>query len=251
MRRRTTAAGLVLCAILALGACTSDHSLDASPTATAPSARALTTEEAQILAVMRFRNFDDGARAVSFEVADGAQKLRFEGWMDYASRSGAGALTSDDGAALLQWNPGAVAVRERLPAENPSDAAEALDDRWTVAGLDPGASPLHALLAIVAELGADRPENPLLLQQTGALRLGTDSIDGESVTLFAGPTSDEPRDPDEPIDADAANAHYALAEDGTLLRADLRLASGAQWTRIHFGDAEGVRVPDAFGEDVP
>ena len=46
---------------------------------------------------------------------------------------------------------------------------------------------LLAALAFIAELGATRPENPLLLEQGGALWLRDDSVGGTPVTVFAGP----------------------------------------------------------------
>lgn len=216
----------------------------------ADAARAITTEESELLAIMRFRNFDAGTRSVSFEVDDRGAKLAFEGWFDYASGVGYGAL-SEEGTpnSLLAWNTDVVGVHEPTAegaAPLPIPDADALATAWTGGALDPASSRLHATLAVIGSLGVDRPDNPLLLRQGGALYLGREEVGAIETTVFAGPLSDRALPAGQTIDPEAATTRYWVDAEGMLRRAATRLGGSGGWTTIQLGDADGVALGDPF-----
>ena len=239
--RRTLGLGIAL-AIAAgtLAACTPADEV----------ARPVTTEEAQLLAVVRFNNFNAGDRSFSTSLRDAATDLALEGWVDYETSVGYAVLTADlTQESLLLWDASSLAARPittdevaqllTAPVATPTSL-----DGFGVGPLNTDGA-LHPLLAILIALGNDRPDNPLLLQQGGALWLRTDSVDGVPVTVFAGPTdSSSNADPNTNVDPDASNARYWVDDQGLLRRFEVRL--GADWVSVDFGPASGVALSSPF-----
>lgn len=249
MRRRLAAAlAIAAAAIVALTGCAATSSDDFA----AGDARPLTTEEAQNLAIMRLRNQDAGARAVSFSVTEQGSAARFDGWYDYATAIGYGRWQSDE-AQLLVWNAqvagthpaAATPPADEEPAPLPIPDADRLDTAWAGGALDPSRSRRDAVLAVIAELGADRPDNPLLLQQGGALWLGTRDVDGKTLTVYAGPETDAVA-ATPAADPTATTVRYWLDDTSLLQRLDVRLGGASEWTTVTFTDADGVSLPDVF-----
>jgi hypothetical protein len=249
-RTRAIVGTLALALVLAVGGCAAEPNPDG--------ARPVTTEEAQFLATARFRNFDAGARSISASLTDAGTALELTGWVDYRSEVGLAVLAADGVAShLLLWdattvaaNPTDAAEADRLLAEPVRTPASAADFA-TAAMSDTGA--LHPLLAILIALGNDRPDNPLLLQQGGALWLREDTVGETPVTVYAGPTdaSLESAATAEPalVDPDASSTRYWLDSDGLLLRFDVRL--GAEWVTVLFGPATDVDLTSPFATDAP
>jgi hypothetical protein len=227
-RSRAVAAGIVLGVTLALAAC--------SPPA--PSAQSLTAEQAERLAVVRFRNFDAGVRAIDIRIpASQAGELTVTGWFDYAAGVGYGAAASESGSlGLVWWNTSTIATREVAvdTAVLPSPA-----DGWIAGDLDPDSSQLAAVLTIVGSLGADRPENPQLLRQSDAAWLRSDEIGGVDVDVFAGPSGDG-ESADGALDA---RTHYWVDADGLLHRFEVRIGDATGRTLVDFAEAAGVVLP--------
>jgi hypothetical protein len=218
----------------------------AVPAPDADAARPVTDEESQTLALVRFNNFDAGARRMTATLEDRGHDLGLDGWVDYTTHTGL-AVLSVDGAPdrEVAWNGAYVATRPTTVGGAP-DAPVDLDG-WDATELDAQAAPLQALLIVLASLGADRPENPLLLQQGGALWLRNDSIGDRPVSVFAGPH--DAAVVAGAIDPDASSVRYWVDEDGLMLRVEVRL--GATWATVDLGDAEGVTVPALFDDVVP
>ena len=213
-------------------------------------ARAVTTEEAQRFAATRFRNYDAGARTVAFTLEEAGGPSSFAGWVDYAHGVGYGRLETPAEHGLLLWN---AAVVGSHPAQGdtaplPIPDTDQLAEAWTGGALAPSSSRLHALLATLVALGVDRPDNPLLLQQSGALWLGERQLDGRELTVFAGPPSDEALPAGATADPDAASVRYWIDATGLLARLDVRLGGTGGWTAVTFGDAAGVELGDPFAE---
>jgi hypothetical protein len=237
-RTRVLASALVSLAFLAAGCAPG-----ASPSATAAE-RPVTAEEAQLLAVARFKNFDAGTRSVSLEVQDSGHALAVTGWFDYATGIGYGAL-SDSGTpnSLISWEGHVLAIHSPAGGAAPLPApgvADTLDSSWRTGPLDPTASTLHAALVFVAELGSTRPENPLLLQQGGVLWLRDDSVDGTPVTVFTGPTGLATAAESATEPPASSRVRYWVDGSGLLLRVEVLL--GAAWVRIDLGRAEDVSL---------
>lgn len=204
-------------------------------------ARPVTTEESQLLAIARFNNFDAGSRPFHGSVQERGVDLRLQGWVDYSAGLGFAATTGDFPAQALLWTSSEIGVASAEPdaAGNPVLPMPALSDpAVSLDTLNAEASRLDALLAVISGLGADRPDNPLLLQQAGALWLRADIINDSPVTVFATPPSDNPRDASSPpLDADTSPLRLWVDARGLLLRAEVRL--GDAWTTVDFPDEQG------------
>lgn len=242
--RRSAAA--VVAFILLLTGCSATNGPEPSPTS---SVRPVTTEEAQLLAIARFNNFDAGSRPFSTDVQERGADLHLQGWVDYVSQLGYASVTGTFDPQALLWTATTVGVTAQPPdaTGHPPLPIRALNDpAWTSAPLDAQASRLDALLTTIGGLGADRPDNPLLVQQSGALWLREDEIDGTPVTVFAAPPADEPLTESEPApDADTSSLRLWVDAAGLLLRAETRI--GDSWTTIDFPDepAPDLELPAA------
>lgn len=201
--------------------------------------RAVTTEESQLLAIARFTNFDVGTRHVEAALSDAGFDLTITGYFDYRNQTGyVGLAEGGQRNSLLLWREHTIYAHAPVSASlvlPPPDAADGPGAEWGSAGLDPTASTLHAVLILIAELGNDRPDNPLLLQQGGAQWLRTDTVRGTSVTVFAGPTTT-----DAGGNAVESRLRYWVTDEGLLLRVEALL--GDDWVTVDFGDAQGVTI---------
>ena len=209
--------------------------------------RPLTTAEAELLAVIRFNNFDAGTREIAMTVpGDGG--VRLKGWVDFATHVGYAAasdLAGEEPLGLVRWNFTNVGVREgSLPAEMLPPPT----DGWVVGALDASSS-INTAMAVVLSLGSDRPDNPQLLQQTDARWLRTDEVSGVPVTVFAGPSADAVATAD-PVRG-AELTRYWVDDDGLLLRFEARNDPASDdWVVADFASADGVdvgEVPDVDG----
>ena len=172
--------------------------------------RPVTSEEAQRLALARLSVYDERFVDLDARVPVDGQTLHLQGVADLQDHAAYALVTTQDEPprhALLQWTLQDKAVRETtattLPAAPPADG-------WQTAALVP-TDQLDSALALVLNLAADRPDNPLLLQQGGARWLGSDEVDGTPVDVFLGPGADATTD---------ERLRWFVDEDGTLLRVD-------------------------------
>jgi hypothetical protein len=176
-------ASVPLVVLILLSACTAAHETGAQPTA-----RPVTTTEADRLAAIRYKDYNRGVIPVTLALHVGDQDLAIAGAVDmrkqigYATFQATGAESS---AGLIQWTMNAVAL---LPNGASSVTIPPPQAGWTTRALDPSGSRLDAALAIVLNLSADRPENPLLLRQNGATFLRTEILRGHKVDVFRGPS---------------------------------------------------------------
>lgn len=213
--------------------------------------RPLTTDEAQRLAIARFTNFDAGVRSVAFEVDDAGVHYAADGWIDFEAGLGYATLRAEGDGALIAWTAETIGSHAPVDDEQkppiPPPVSSVDDADWSTSALSPAASRLHAALAIVLQAGHDRPDNPVLLQQTDARWLRSDEVGGDVVDVVAGPTSDHAFDPETSVDDGSdATVRYWVDRDGLLRRLEARLGGSPDWTAIDFGDGEDVRFADAF-----
>jgi len=228
-RRRVAAVAIAAAVLLGTAACTAGVSGQ-------PSARPVTTEEAQLLAVARFHSFDAGSRGFTAEVTERGSRVHVKGWIDYASNVGYAAVTGAFDPQAMLWTTTDVGIIPAAPdaAGDPPLPIPRLDDpQWRSRPLDAQTSRLDAVIAVVTALGADRPDNPLLVQQSGALWLRADEIEGEPVTVFAAPPNDQPLTATSgPVTADTSGLRLWIDADGLIHRADARV--GTDWVTIVF-----------------
>lgn len=225
------------------------QSASAEPSDSAPGsgspARGVTSEEAQLLAISRFTNFDSASRPFTAAVMDHGVLLELTGWLDFAAGEGYAAVGGQGvQPGVVRWDAervGAAALSpdaDGLPPLPTAPLSELGNDpAWQWAALDPASSRLDAVLAMALALGLDRPDNPLLVQQSGALWLRRDGVAGRDVTVFAAPPSDaavsELPAPEE------SGLRLWLDETGTMWRAELRV--GTDWVELDLGPADGSR----------
>jgi hypothetical protein len=191
-------------------------------TSTPDQSTAMTASEADQLALARFNDYQNGVTALDATIPVSGQAFHLTGRVDWHSRLGYATLAAPqpaDGTELLQWSANGIAVRggwtAPLPAAPPSDG-------WMLRPWQPSAD-LDTALQLILDLGSDRPENPQLLQQSGATVLGHDTVSGTAVTVFTGPP-----------DAATATPHtrYWIAADGTLRRFEALVDGSTTWTRV-------------------
>jgi hypothetical protein len=205
------------------------------PTSTATSApRALSTDEAERLAVARFLAYQSGSTQFRTEVTAGGAPVALRGRVDHRAGVGIAAAELDGDTAIVTWNAstfvgwGGIAADPGIPAAPPAEPGAARP-------LDPSTSSVDAVLLLVLSLGMDRPENAQLLAQSDAAWLRADEIDGAPVDVIAGPS-----------DADSAernggNTRFWIDSDGRLLRFEADLPS--QTVTVDLTPEQGVPVP--------
>lgn len=236
-------AGAFICAI-ALTACAPDASASTSippvtPSADASEPRAISREESELLAVSRWRNFDAGAREFTATLTDRGQELTLRGVVDFADASGIAEITGDFAAEVAAWtgtdvglHPAPADFAPHAPVEPPADSAD-----WRARALDTTASSVDTLLVALLNLGLDRPENPMLLRQSGSVLVRSDTIGKTPVGVYAFPPegADAPPAPNDA--ATTAGFRLWVDESEWMLRAEFRI--GAQWVTVDLGEPAG------------
>jgi hypothetical protein len=189
--------------------------------ATDPSPRALTEAEAERLAVVRFRNFEDRGVKFSAIIPHTTGQLSVIGYVNYRKEVGYALVrpmaATDQGLWLVQWNAG-----QRVLWGGKYDGAtpplELPDFEPESQSFAPSGSSLDAFLAIMLALGGDRPDNPQLLLQSDAQWLRSDAIGEVAVDVIKGPTEQSQGD---------SRTTYWLDERGQMLRLELQLSGPA------------------------
>ncbi|MEU5014685.1 hypothetical protein AB0G35_31335 [Streptomyces sp. NPDC021749] len=200
--------------------------------------RALTSDEANRLAITRFRNYEAHGRAVTITVPGTAGGLTVTGSVDYKRKLGYGVVhgtgrgTSSDG--LIGWTATSVSVHPMADAPGQAPASPPRSG-WYSRPLLSSGSALDSSLAIALRLGSDRPDNAELLPQNGAAWWGRDKVGGHGVDVMTGPSSrDRP--------GTAGNVRYWVGSDGTMYRVRVSVASESQPVVIDFDTQKYVSV---------
>ncbi|GGR92126.1 hypothetical protein GCM10010269_34140 [Streptomyces humidus] len=200
--------------------------------------RALTSDEANRLAITRFRNYEAHGRAVTITVPGTVGELIVTGSVDYRGEIGYGVVhgtgrdTSSDG--LIQWTADSVFVHPmaNAPAHAPTSPP---GSGWYSRALQSSGNSLDSSLFIALRLGSDRPDNAELLPQNGAAWWGRDQVDGHPVDVMTGPSS---RD----RSGTAGNVRYWVGPDGTMYRVRAGVGSASQPVVIDFDTQKYVPV---------
>ncbi|MFJ6671877.1 hypothetical protein ACIQMJ_12285 [Actinosynnema sp. NPDC091369] len=205
--------------------------------------RALTADEADRLAIARFRNYEVGGRAVTITVPTTAGGLVITGSVDYRAGLGYGVVrgTGRDasGDGLIQWNGTAVFFH---PTENAPGTVPASPPGWGWHDrpLQTTGSALDSALLIALSLGSDRPDNAQLLPQNGASWVGQDEVRGHRVDVMSGPAArGKP--------GTAGNVRYWVDPDGTLHRVEADVASEPEPVLVDFDTQDYVAVQPVPG----
>ncbi|MEU7023058.1 hypothetical protein ABZ990_20685 [Streptomyces sp. NPDC046203] len=107
------------------------------------------------------------------------------------------------------------------------------------------ADPLDSGLQLLIGLGADRPDNPLLLAQSGARRLAREDIDGRPYDRFSGPRA-QGTTPGAGAGAGRSPLTYWVDEDGGLRRVSMQMPGLGTPTTLYFSGHDGhAKLPEA------
>ncbi|GGS35998.1 hypothetical protein [Actinokineospora fastidiosa] len=205
--------------------------------------RALTSDEANRLAIARFRNHEAGGRAVTITVPTTAGGLVITGSIDYRAGLGYGVVqgigrdTSSDG--LIQWSATTVFVHPMVdaPAQAPPSPPET---GWHQRPLRTSGSSLDSALLIAVSLGSDRPDNAELLPQNGAAWVGEDQVGDHEVDIMSGPAARGRA-------RTAGNVRYWVDSIGTMHRVQADVDSEPQPVVIEFDAREHLPVQPVPG----
>ncbi|SDT82795.1 hypothetical protein SAMN05216371_7599 [Streptomyces sp. TLI_053] len=210
--------------------------------------RPVTVDEASRLALSRLDLYQASPVKVALTAAEGGDvSVRVEGVVDYRNRRGVGRYWTTGASGpldhgLVVWDAGGLGLApEPAGVDGPAwkQAERVPRQGWSPRTYT--ADPLDAGLQLVVQLGADRPDNPLLLAQSGARRLGGERIDGRDYDRFAGPRAQGAAP-----DGERSPLTYWVDGEGGLRRVTMRMPGLGTPTAVEFFGQDGAAVlPEA------
>ncbi|MFD8754803.1 hypothetical protein ACFV0O_28025 [Kitasatospora sp. NPDC059577] len=211
--------------------------------------RPVTTDEAARLALSRLNLYQASPVGVTLTADEGGGVgIRVEGVVDYRTHRGVGRYRTTGASGpldhgLVVWDTGGLGLApEPAGVDGPAwqQAEHVPRQGWSPRSYT--ADPLDSGLRLVVQLGADRPDNPLLLAQSGARWLGRDRIDGRSYDRVAGP-----RAQGSAPDGERSPLTYWVDGDGALRRVTMRMPGLGTPTTADFTghDGSGAVLPEA------
>lgn len=229
MTRRTFIIAAGSLALVSLAACSATE----DPT---PQPSELTLEQAELLATFRFKNYL--AEQVSYQIT-GPDTFPVSGTvvLDTQAHTGRGRVSAGDAPdSLVVWGQQSVFTCV--------DAA-AWEDLASWSGRDIGQSDIDSFLLMLLLLSSDRPENAQLLQQSGAVWLGTETVNGVECDVFTGPGDGAPRSA--APETSTSPVRYYLDSQGVLQFFSARVTNEetSPWTATRIEEAPAIEVPDA------
>ncbi|WP_234327404.1 hypothetical protein [Streptomyces sp. NRRL WC-3742] len=223
--------------------------------------RPVTVDEASRLALSRLTLYQASPATVTLTATEGGGvSIEVTGIVDYRAHRGVGSYRTlgvpaaapaptpaptagprtDRG--LIVWDTGGLGLAPAPEGESGPPWQQA--EHVPRTGWSPRAyttDPLDAGLQLLVQLGADRPDNPLLLAQSGARWLGHERIDGRDYDRFSGP-----RAQGSAPDGARSPLTYWLDGDGGLRRVTMRMPGLGTPTTMEFtGRDAAAKLPDA------
>lgn len=185
--------------------------------------RPLTAAEADRLAITRFDNYRGTGVRFRTSVSSAQGPLTLVGDVDYRRKLGYALVSGAGSALILQWD------ETRLVAWPASSAATVPPAGPPSSGgsgraLAPTSTTVDAVLAVLLQLGQDRPDNAQLTARNGARWLRSATLEGRTVDVIEGPHARQ--------GGSAGAVTYWIDRTGRMLRVDVRLGGGTQTTRI-------------------
>lgn len=242
--RRTLLGGALGLALLGAGC----GSTEEKP---APKARALTGEEAEALALVRFQMYSTSPVQVQM-TWPGSPRISYTIVLDLREHLAYGSFeTHDDGSddgstGFVVWDLATVATAPGAAGDPPPELAA-----WTQRALSTQ-HPQDIFLALALNLGSDRPENPALLQQSTARYLRSDKIAGARVSVLEGPqpASASASASDGEAASGTGRTRYWIDGDGALMRFEAYLGQAdGSFARIDVVDPGSAAEVDVALRD--
>ncbi|MFC0528379.1 hypothetical protein [Phytohabitans kaempferiae] len=191
-RRRIIALAALVCVAAGSAAGLTTGLVSCTPVEKQVEARPLSATEAQRLAGMRARNFEDARVGIRATLGKPGADIKLAGWVDWRRPLVYLAATAptpgpDDG--LLQAVPGVIATRPGradggLPPETPP-AKEWRVRPSTATAAQP--APIDSFVALLFAIAAEKPDHADLLARSDSRWLGTDRIADLPVDVLLGP----------------------------------------------------------------
>lgn len=214
---------------------------DSTATTTAPGPTPLTDDQAARLAQSGFANLQSGGavfEAHSAFVAGERETVSIYGQVDWANHTGRVLVRADGadaGVTEVYWTKDAVL--ERRPAMDALvEARGGPAQPWITRPPEPATRQLHRLIALVAALASEQPDNALLIQQTpGSAFVRDDVLRGTPVEVLR---------------YGSRNLHWLSQADGLLVRFDGNSAGGTAPTVIDILERRAGELPAPPRADV-
>jgi hypothetical protein len=219
---------------------------------TAPKAdlpQRLSTEQAQALAIMRFQNYDDRVLNVTIDVPGKPVDFHARAVIDLRDHAGFGEYSTKPAGTSEVLTSGVIAWSQSLIATTDGGSFKMLPaaSDWTQRQIGQS-SAVDAMLLLALQLGQDRPENPVLLQQSSARLLRTEKVDGKQFWVISGPAptgadSDSENNAPNTDRAAESRTRYWIDEEGSMSRFEANL--GGMWATLKVVDPgdEPVKIP--------
>ncbi|WP_406297259.1 hypothetical protein OG948_16215 [Embleya sp. NBC_00888] len=214
--------------------------------------RAVTVDEASRLAASRLTLYQASPVAVTLTAAEGGDvAIRVEGIVDYRTHRAVGGYQVTGSAGrldrgLIVWDGaglGLAPVPEGVDGPPWQQAEHIPRQGWSSRAYT--ADPLDSGLRLLIQLGADRPDNPMLLAQSGARWLGRDRIQGRNYDRFSGPRAQDAAR-GTATDGTLSPLTYWVDDDGGLRRATMRMPGLGTPTTVEItGRDDKARMPEA------
>lgn len=213
--------------------------------------RVVTIDEAGRLAASRLMLYQASPVAVSLTVAEGGGvTIRVEAVVDYRTHRAVGsyAVTGAAGSldrGLIVWDGAGLGLTP-LPVGVDGPAWQQAEhiprSGWSSRVYT--TDPLDSGLKFLIQLGADRPDNPMLLAQSGARWLGRERIQGRTYDKFSGPRAQDAVRNE--ANGTRSPLTYWVDGDGGLRRATMRMPGLGTPTTIEItGRDDKARMPEA------
>ncbi|MDH6710873.1 hypothetical protein P3T27_007624 [Kitasatospora sp. MAA19] len=214
--------------------------------------RAVTVDEASRIAISRLNLYQASPARVTLTAAEGGGVVvRVEGIVDYRTHRAVGSYRVTGAAGdldhgLIVWDGDGLGLAPKADGAGgpPWQQAEHVPrSGWSPRAYT--ADPLDSGLRLLIQLGADRPDNPLLLAQSGPRWLGRDRIDGRSYDRFSGPRSGDAAH-GAGADGELSPLTYWIDGDGGLRRVTMRMPGLGTPTTVEItGRDDGAKLPEA------
>lgn len=198
------------------------------------------------MAAVRFRNFNQGTRAVDGTIVGESATYALQGWIDFTNQRGYARVAPSDSVPpfLAVWDATGAAVYTGDVEELMTDPAPT--GGWVPLPLSAESGPVPKALLSLILLASDRPDNPQLLRQNGARYLGTEHIDGDQAEHYSGPTV-----PDSGADQGAVSdqtQYWVDPQTGLLVQFATRLDAVDDLSSFLFSDQATMGVVPAPGD---
>lgn len=223
---------LAVAAAVFLAACSGPEA--ATERSDAP--QVLSNEQAQALAVVRFNNYSAGTIRLEIE-AQGTVEMTADVLVDLRSHVAYGSYQATDPATSEQVGSGVIAWSNdqigTAVTDDPTQVPKAT--AWTLRAMDASQS-LDVALALALQLGDDRPENPMLLQQSIARLLRSEGKGDDRLWVMTGPGSSDGKT--------ESRTTYWVDATGHLQRMEARIGGASAVFEVE-APAADEKIPDS------